>query len=140
MASETTAAAEGAVGKVRRDPMAILPFCGYYMADYFRDWIKMQRGLSVTPRIFHLNFELVPQRRKRELSLAEFRREPAHPEVDRPGSVLQRPRLERPVFSARVLRKPAFDRDSLEFEEDGFGISLHVNVPGQHARLICQWA
>jgi phosphoenolpyruvate carboxykinase (GTP) len=56
MASETTAAATGKVGVVRRDPMAMKPFCGYNFADYWQHWLEVGAGLAHAPAVFHVNW------------------------------------------------------------------------------------
>jgi phosphoenolpyruvate carboxykinase (GTP) len=125
MASETTAAAAGAVGKLRRDPFAMLPFCGYNMGEYFGHWLRIGRehDNSKLPRIFYVNwFRKAPDGRylwpgfgenSRVLEWAFRRCEGAQVAVDTP--------------IGRVPAPGSFDVDGIDISEQDLGELLGVD-------------
>ena len=140
LSSETTAAATGAVGVVRRDPMAMLPFIGYNAGDYFAHWIDMGKGADAGEAAEDLLRELVPAGRRRRLPVAGLRRELPGAQVGHRAARRDRPpRVETAI--GHVPGEGSLDIDGLDMTAEQVAEALTVDPEEWAAEipLIEEW-
>ena len=133
LCSETTAAAAGAVGALRRDPMAMLPFIGYNAADYFRHWIEVGKKSDKMPRIFRINWFRKEEGRflwpgfGENMRILKWIVDRCHGRVDA---------VESPI--GYMPRPEDLDRDGLDVSDKDMKSLFEVDTPGWHGRLADQ--